>query len=535
MPIKQKRRFTLLLALLASAQLFAQTLSSSKLPILLLETNGQSISFDKVLANLKIIDNPNGELNHPTDPPSYEGQVSIRLRGNYSAGLPQKPYAIETHDMATGLDTAVALLGMPKEEDWILLAMWNDKSFVRNTLLFDLARSLGQWAPHTRHVELLLNGQYNGIYVFCEKIKRDGDRVDIEKLAPEQNALPELPGGYIFRHDYGWDFGTDIWQPTNCPDRSLNFEMVYPKIEDISPAQLNYISGYMAQVETSLFAADFGDPLTGYQQYLDLDSWVDYFLLGELSGNVDAYKKSMYYHKDRDGLLKLGPVWDFDWAMKFLSENSFPNGAGWLYSVDPCSQDVLYVPYFKRLLQDSSFRDRVCQRWQHLRTTTLDTLHIFQYIDSSALALNEAQARHFQRWQCLGFDSGAPELPPYPTTYAGEVDKLKRFLRQRIAWMDAKLPTIACLPAIVEPPPVPVFSLEINPNIGAGHFVVKLAAAPAAGLNALLFNAAGQRCAQFPLANGDNLLDLTDFPVGAYFLQVKMDGERVLRRVVMGR
>jgi CotH kinase protein len=512
------------ICLIAVAPLSAQTLNSSNLPIIMVETNGQTINFSKVLASFKIIDNPAGQLNHPTDPPSYEGQISIRLRGNYSAGLPQKPYTFETLDEATGLDTSVALLGMPKEEDWILLATWNDKSFVRNALMFNLARAAGQWAPNTRHVELLLNGQYNGIYVFCEKIKRDGDRVNVEKLTPEQNTLPELSGGYIFRHDYGWDFGTDNWQPVNCPDRSLNFEMVYPKIEDITPAQLTYVKYYMDVMEATLFSSNFADSLTGYHQYLDMDSWVDYFILSELSGNVDAYKKSMFYHKERNGLLKMGPIWDFDWALKFLGENSFPNGAGWLYKVDPCTQDVLYVP----------FRKKVCERWQFLRANQMHNDQIFGYIDSTALALDEAQARHFERWQCLGFDSGAPELPPYPTTYAGEVDKLKQFLQQRIAWMDTNLPNIACQPTGV-PPTHLGLSVEVLPNVGTGNFTIKVVNLPAAGLAANLFNAVGQHCAQFQLANGDNPLDLTAYPVGAYFLQVNNRGERMLRRMVVAR
>ncbi|MEK7253870.1 MAG: CotH kinase family protein, partial [Bacteroidota bacterium] len=400
-----------LLCLLANATLRAQPLTSSPLPIVLIETGGQDIDFQKIEADLKIIDNPSGQLNHPGDPPAYEGLISIRLRGNYSAWLPQKPYAFETLDAATGLDTSVSLLDMPKEEDWILLATWNDKSFMRNAMMFHLARSMGQWAPHTRHVEVMLDGVYAGVYVFCEKIKRDGDRVDIAKLSPADNALPEVSGGYIFKHDYGWDFVTDNWHPQNCSDRWLNFEMVYPKIEEVTPAQLDYLRGYLDEAEEALFSPGFADPGTGYRQYLDVPSWVDYFLLGELSGNVDAYKKSMFFHKDRDSLLKMGPIWDFDWALKFLGENGFPNGSGWLYNIDPCTQDVLYVPYFQRMMKDSFYQQKVCDRWQTLRNGVLDTLSIFAYVDSTALALDEAQARHFQRWHCLGYDSGAPETP----------------------------------------------------------------------------------------------------------------------------
>jgi hypothetical protein len=512
--------FTICLCLLANARICAQSLDSTSLPIILLETNGQTIDFQEINANFKVIDNPAGQVNHPSDMPAYEGLISIRLRGNFSSGLPQKPYAIELLDAATGLDTSVAVLGMPKEEDWILLANWNDKSLVRNPLMFQLARDLGQWAPHTRHVEVLLNGQYQGIYTFCEKIKRDGDRVNVQKLAATDNALPALSGGYIFKHDYGWDFGTDNWHPANCPDRSLNFEMVYPKIEDITPAQFNYLTGYMDDTEEALFSPNFTDPSTGYRKYIDLDSWVDYFLLSELAGNVDAYKKSMYYHKDREGLLKLGSIWDFDWALKFLGENGFPNGAGWLYKVDPCTQDVLYVPYFSRLMQDSFFRQKVCARWQLLRSTQLDSAHIFSYIDSTALALDDAKDRHFQRWQCLGYNSGAPEAPPYPATYAGEVEKLKKFLRQRLAWMDGNIYQVACLTPVVNPPTVP-FKVAVLPSIGTGDFVVRVQGLrlPTTRIEAGLYSASGAFVRKIKLGNGDNELDMESSPAGLYFLR----------------
>ena len=296
-----------LLFLLPGAPLHTQTLSSSKLPLVILQTGGLPISDNRIEAQLRIIDNPAGQPNRPDDPPAYTGATSIRLRGNYSASLPQKPYALELHG-TDGQDTSAALLGMPKEEDWILLATWNDKSFVRNSLMFELARRSGHWAPRTRHVEVLLNGQYQGIYVFCEKIKRDANRVDIKKLNPDDNELPALDGGYIFKHDYGWDFITDNWRPKFCSDRVLNFEWDYPKPEEITPEQRNYLVSYVDQMEKALFSPGFADSLSGYRAFLDLPSWVDYFLLSEFSGNVDAYKKSMFFHKDRGGLLSVHHV-----------------------------------------------------------------------------------------------------------------------------------------------------------------------------------------------------------------------------------
>jgi hypothetical protein len=512
-----------------SGSLHSQPLTATNLPLVLLETNGQNIDFEPVSIFVKIIDNGAGALNHPDDPPTLTTHATIRLRGNYSSILPQKPYALELKDPATGLDTAISVLGLPKEEDWILLANWNDKSFARNPLLFHLSRQLGRWAPHTVFVEVLLDGEYQGIYTFCEKIKRDANRVAIQKLTPQDNSLPKLSGGYIFKHDYGWDFTTDNWHPSGCQDRWLNFEFEYPKASEITQSQRDYLSGYLDDFEETLFSSHFQDPQTGYRQLIDADSWMDYFLLSELSGNVDAYKKSMYFHKDRDGLLQLGPVWDFDWAMKFLWENSFPNGAGWLYTIDPCTQDVLYVPYFQRLMKDTAFRQQVCDRWQALRLSHLDTVRVFQYIDSVALLLAEAKDRHFQQWKCLGYDSGAPELPPYPTTYEGEVHKLKQFLRQRIAWMDIHLP-LACFTKTEQP--VEDFEAAILPNFGNRLFTLRLKGIKKEG-NAFVFDAAGRLCNAFSVKNGDNPLALEHFPAGVYFLKIKESDQSLTRRFVI--
>jgi hypothetical protein len=133
----------------------------------------------------------------------YDGNIGIEIRGSYSASLPQKPYAVETRDI-TQNDSAVALFGFPEESDWVLLANYNDKVFMRNALAFKLFNEMGQYASRTRFCEVTVNGVYQGIYVFGEKIKRDDGRVDIDKLDPDENSGEPLTGGYIFKIDY-WD------------------------------------------------------------------------------------------------------------------------------------------------------------------------------------------------------------------------------------------------------------------------------------------------------------------------------------------
>jgi hypothetical protein len=158
-------------------------ISSSNLPLVVINTNGQSIQdVAKIAANMKIIFNGSGKLNTPSDPGNvYNGNVGIEIHGAYSATFPQKSYGIESKDKA-GNKLNVSLLGMPEENDWILLANYNDKTFMRNMLAFEISRRLGHYAPRTQLVEVILNNEYRGIYILTEKIKRDKGRVNIAKL-----------------------------------------------------------------------------------------------------------------------------------------------------------------------------------------------------------------------------------------------------------------------------------------------------------------------------------------------------------------
>ena len=142
-------------------------------------------------------------LNYPNDSGNvYQGIAGIEIRGSYSATLPQKPFGIETRDIQ-GNNNNVPLFGMPQENDWILIANYNDKTFLRNVLAFDLFEKMGHYAPRTKLCEVVINDIYNGIYVFTEKIKRDNGRVDISKLDLDDNAGDSLTGGYIFRRIIG--------------------------------------------------------------------------------------------------------------------------------------------------------------------------------------------------------------------------------------------------------------------------------------------------------------------------------------------
>jgi len=423
----------------------------SNLPIVVLNTNNVAIPNDpKIMADLGIIYNGVGIRNHMTDPFNhYNGKCGIEIRGNYSASLPQKPYAFETWDV-NGNPIDVPLLGMPSEHDWALLATYNDKSFVRNTLANNLFESMGHYAPRTVYVEVMLNGEYQGIYMLSETIKRDNNRVDIAKLTSTDIAYPQVTGGYIIKTDY-WD-ATNSWQtsysPIDHPGFQIHLAYDYPTPTNIVPQQQTYIQTFVYDMETALYGPNFADTTNGYRKYMSTRSFMDYFFVNELARNVDGFKKSCYYYKEKDdtsgtiGKLKAGPVWDFDWAWKDIWDCTIfqaTDGSGWSHHINDCPTDNYSPGWMIRMLQDSTFADDLNCRWQDLRRSILDTTYLFHYIDSMALYLDESQQRHYAYWGSMGVATGTPEIQAPRQSYGEEIDSLKSWINRRLTWMDANM------------------------------------------------------------------------------------------------
>lgn len=423
--------------------------TSSNLPIVLINTFSQPIVDEpKINANMKIIYNGPGVTNYVTDAPNaYNNNIGIEIRGAFSASLPQKPYSVETRT-TTLAENDTVLLGMPAEHDWCLLATYNDKVYVRNTLANKLFDEMGHYATRSKHCEVIINGQYQGIYFLCEKIKRDSSRVDISKLDSIDNAGIQLTGGYIIKNDY-WD-ATNSWllgyHPIDHPTYDVHLVYDYPQPDKITPQQKTYIQTYINSLESALYSPGFADPLTGYRAYLSTASFIDYLIVNELSRNNDGFKKSWYMHKNRDdkgGKLKAGPVWDFDWAWADIPGStifSATDGSGWAHKINDDGPDVNSNGWYVRMMQDTTFQNELKCRWLTVRSSLLDTAYLFNYIDSTAIALDSAQMRHQDRWATLGTDVGTPEIGPQPTTFQGDINLFKAWITERIDWLDANMP-----------------------------------------------------------------------------------------------
>ena len=441
-----------LLCLLIGTSTFAQVdavvpFTSSNLPIVVLKTTVPILDDPKTTASMGIIDNwP--DRNNLSDPPNiYDGFIGIEIRGSSSQMFPKKQYGIELRD-ENGDGIGVSLLSMPEEEDWILFAPYNDKSLMRDALAYRMGRSLGRYAPRTKFCELVLDDVYMGVYVLIEKIKRDKNRVDINKLDPIEVSGNDLSGGYIIKIDKttggdedGW---TSAYQPPYAKTQQVEFLYEYPESDDIVPEQKSYIQKYVNDFESTLAGNKFADPTIGYSKFIDVGSFVDYFIMQEITKNVDGYRLSTFMYKQRDsdgGKLFMGPVWDFNLGFGNANYCTDGNPEGFVLDFNQvCPDDYWLIPFWwKRLFQDEAFSDRVAARWTELRAGAFREESLHGYIDSVATVFNvESQERNFKAWNVLN----KYVWPNYYVgqTFQSEVSWLKSWISQRLTWLDQHMP-----------------------------------------------------------------------------------------------
>ncbi len=529
-----KKGFSLLILLAAGLVSSAQTvnLTSSNLPIIVINTHGAEIPDDpKIPAEMGIIYNGTGVRNNISDPFNhYNGKIGIEIRGKSSQSFPMKSYSVELQD-ATGNDIEQAILGMPKEADWVLYAPYTDKTLMRNFLAYTMSREMGNYASRCRYVELVLNGDYRGVYILEEKIKRGSGRLPITKMGSADNSGDAVTGGYIFKIDKK-DPDEQSWlssyRPNGNPGRVIEFIYEYPKTENITTSQKSYLQSYIDSFEKALAGVNYQDPSTGYQQFADLGSFVDFFIVNEVSRNVDGYRLSSYFHKDRNskgGKLKAGPVWDFDLGFRNADYCSGAEVAGWSFQFNNiCKDDNWLVPFWwDRLITDSTFTNNLRCRWKNLRSTSLSEQRLYFLVDSVNALLGEASARHFQRWPILG-QYVWPNPQPIPTSYSGEITTLKQWLGQRLAWIDQNLPnTGTCYDWPAYKPGT--MEVKVFPNPYRQSTTVKLTSKNDQVIHAEVIDLAGRKLysARWNVSKGfTNLpVPLDRFAAGLYFLRVR--------------
>ena len=412
-------------------------LDGFNLPIMLIDTYGVEIPDEpRIPASMGIINNESG-INYIDDPfNDFDGSITIERRGNSSQWQGKTPYRFETVD-DEGENSNVELLGMPAENDWVLYAPWQDKTMIRNVLTYQLSNEMGRYASRSRHVELYLNDEYRGIYVLMEKIKRDGNRVDISKLNPDEITGDDVTGGYILKFD--WFYTGDNIGGFESEFDEMIYNYHYPKPSDIVPEQEAYIEEYINEFETIMMGTDYTNDSTGYPSMMNVESFVDFILLQELAKNVDAYRLSTYIYKDKESIdnrLTAGPVWDFNHGFGNCDYGETWETDNWLLEYNPEGGDQMAF-WWELLWEDLAFQHKAAVRYTELRQTIFSEEHIYSIIDSIANYLGPAVDRNFARWPLLG-NYIWPNYYVFDT-YEEEIDYLKSWTTQRLAWMDSEV------------------------------------------------------------------------------------------------
>ncbi len=423
---------------------------SSNLPLIFINTGGQTIIPDvKITADMKVLNSANGINNINDTTYEYNGKIGIEVRGFTSVNYPKKNYTVETRDIA-GENLNVSLLGMPQENDWVFHGPYSDKSLMRNVLAYHLGNKTGKWSPRTRFFELYLNGNYVGVYVLVEKIKIDKNRLNLATLKETDVFGDQLTGGYVLQIDRpesndieGKDYWISPYRARTKLQQKVYFLYMDPKGTVINDFQRIYIQDYITAFEDAMNSENYKDRITGYYPFIDLNSFVDYYIISELSRNLDGYRISTFLHKDKDsrgGKITMGPFWDYNICFGNANFFSAGNTQGWI--IDGMGDaDAYAMPFWwEKFRLDPFFNSHIKKRWNYWIENTINETYLNKLIDSCALELYDAQKRNFKTWNVLG-------TYIWPNNYIGgtyqnELNYLKTWLRDRIKWMDSQIQPI---------------------------------------------------------------------------------------------
>ncbi len=414
--------------------------TSSNLPIVIINTDGGASIPDepRIMADMKIINRGDGMRNYLTDKDSsqfldYDGRINIEIRGSSSQSDPKKQYGFSTKEADGVTNNNVKLLGFPKDNDWILNGLVFETSLLRNYICYNLSRMIGEYASRTRYCEVVINGEYLGLYLLLEKVKQGHDRVNVIKIQPTDNSYPDVTGGYITKADKTTGGDPVAWtMPSGQGVEQVAFIHELPKPEDVTQLQDNYIRYQFERLNTAA-AAGNTSITDGFPSIIDIPSFIDYMIINELSANVDAYQYSTYFHKDRNGKLRAGPIWDQDltfgydlffWGLDRSKTDTWQFNNG----------DNEGPLFWKNLFFNPKFKCYMSKRWKELTRLgkPLNTVVIDSLIDNADSAISEAVVRENAKWGTSLF-------------HEDEVQKIKTFIRQRETWMNSNLgPCDAC-------------------------------------------------------------------------------------------
>lgn len=343
----------------------------------------------------------------------FEATTEIKGRGNSTWDMPKKPYRLKLTDKA-------AILGMPSNKHWVLLANYSDKTLMRNTLAFEISRRMGfPYTPRMHYVDLYVNGSFEGNYMFGDHVRTGSDRIDIPELKP---ADTNITGGYHLEID------ERRGEPHYFETQRAGMIFCIKSPEDIPTNQFTYIRNHVQKVEDILYGIDGINTVEELPKYIDMKSFIDYYLLNELAKNVDGNLRlsTFVYKKRDDDKLYFGPVWDYDLSFGNANYDDGDATARWLARKAAWYGQFFSHPQFDKMVKD---------RWKQLRVGELANINTF--IDQTSEMLTKSQTSNFVRWKIL--NEYVWPNPQIAGSYKGEVSYLKNWLSERIKWMNSEL------------------------------------------------------------------------------------------------
>ncbi|MBR2046306.1 MAG: CotH kinase family protein [Agathobacter sp.] len=402
------------------------------------DASGDRVKNDEVVgATIQYFDSST-ENNHLVDVATIEERATIRIRGTSSRDYDKNGYLIEFKEENLIDNKKVSLSGMTADSEWVLHGPFLDKTLIRNYLCYNLAGEMMDYAPNVRFCEAFLNGEYMGVYLIVEKIEYNANgRINIEKADPDMEQT-----AYIIEIDRKNEVTTQSietfsrysYTNYNTHANAGYMKIVYPGI-GLTEAQKQYIIDDISKFEKALYSFDYNDKDKGYEAYIDVDSFVDYFLINEFTLNYDAMELSKYFYKNIGGKITMC-VWDFNSAFDYYEYTV----------VSPETFMMQSSLWYNYLFKDEAFVERVVSRYFQLRESVFSEEYLYKYIDDTVAYLGPAIERNYEKWgysflseyNGKNYDYLVPESRNV-RSYDEAISQLKDCIHTRISHMDANM------------------------------------------------------------------------------------------------
>lgn len=422
---------------------------STHLPLVMIDTDGVAVPGKSVVgkdgkryitkaadgsatigATMDIVDHET-TYNHASDPSTVHSNIIIHVRGRSSRRYDKPSYAVRlvTED---GENNPQEVMGMDAHHEWVLHGPYLDKTLMRNYMWYNIGGEIMDYAPNVRFCELILNGKYQGVYVMTETLTagENGARLNLSV-----NAKNNTFSGFLLQYNSGESSNRAMTNQFTAYTKRLKggLEIVYPGRQNLTSDMQQEISQAFSDFEKALYSYDYDSKNFGYKQYIDVQNFVDYFLINELTCNYDAGWFSTYIGKDPAGKYRM-----YLWDMNACCDN-YPDRV-----MDRHNFNMQTTPWFKMIIKDEDFVDLIINRYWQLRETVFDPDALCTYIDDTAAYLGEAAIRNNKRWPEI-YAADYEMLSPNSRnslSYEESLAQMKTFLQQRIAWMDENIESL---------------------------------------------------------------------------------------------